>query len=651
MTLLKCLITGAVALAATFGAAFVALAQTVEESLNEPAREIGSEIAPSRQLENLEPFIDGVIGGLQKSYNVAGVTLAVVYDGEIALTKGYGFADADGLRPVDADITLFRPGSVSKLFTWTAIMQLVEQGKLDLDTDVNTYLTQFQIPDTFDAPVTLRHIMSHTAGFEDGGIGYLYADGVDDLMPVSEFLEKHMPARVRSPGTYAAYSNWATALAGLIVANQSGVDFDTYMEENIFQPLGMRYSTFREPVPDNLANHLSESLSWRSGKYLDVGFEYIHNLAGAGSMSSTAGDMARFMLAHLGDGSYQGGRILSADATRRMREPLHRHHESTNAMLHGFFEQTHNGRFAYGHSGSTAIFHTRMSLLPEEGIGIFISTNAPGGRRIVSAFESAFFDRYLPRAEGDAFISNGANPEARQIARDSAGAYRTTRRSYSDYQKAAALFTGDRFIRATADGGIDVGGSRYIPSGINRFTSISNPDHSIAFGRAEDGAVNAMFVGSNSGAAAASEKIGFWDQARTHQRILGLGLLISIGVLLGVIRLVPKWHRMTLGERVARGLVLGASAAYVTGFVLLMLSLIGGLVAIYRDGVDNLYLILTLWFIGAALALAAFAMMGVAWVRGYWSLFGRLRHTVVVIGLIAMAWSLHFWNLIGPWNA
>ena len=285
-------------------------------------------------------------------------------------------------------------------------------------------------------------------------------------------------------------------------------------------------------------------------------------------------------------------------------------------MLHGFFEQIHNGRFAYGHSGSTAIFHTRMTLLPEDGVGLFISTNSPEGRRIVSAFERAFFNRYFPPVHADTVQSGEANPEARQRAREYAGAYRSTRRAYSDYQKMGALFTGDRFIRATANGGIALGGSRYAPGGADLFTSISNPDNRLAFGRDQDGAVNAMFLGTNSGAAVAFERIGFWDQARTHQRVLMLGLVVSLGVLVGAIWLFPKWRQMTRGEQVARGLVLGASASYVIGFLLFMLALSGGLGAVYREGVDNLHLILTLWFVGAVLALAAFATMGLAWVKG-----------------------------------
>ena len=619
------------------------------------AEAVPTTVSSHAALENLEPFIDGVIGGLQESHKVAGVIVAVVYEGEIALTKGYGYADAARLVPVDADTTLFRPGSISKAFTWTAVMQLVERGTLDLDMDVNEYLTQFQIPEAFGVPVTLRHILSHTAGFEDGGVGYLYADGVDGLLPIAEFLQERMPARVRAPGTYTAYSNWASALAALIVANQSGLDFDTYADKNIFEPLKMAYSTFREPVPDNIVGGQSENLTRRGGEFVDAGFEYIHNFAGAGSMSTTASDMARFMLAHLGDGSYEGGRILSPQMTRQMRQPLHRPHEAMHAMLHGFYEQTHNGRFAYGHGGSTVIFHSRMSLLPVEGVGVFVSTNSPDGSRIASAFEKAFFDEFFPPREPfphpDAAQLNDASADVARQVGDYLGAYRSTRRAYSDYQKTSVVFTGDRFIRRAANGGILAGGSRYIEEQEDVFVSVDNSDNKLIFGRDDDDSVNTMFLRSGAGATITFEKIGYWDQARTHQRILGFGFLISLGVVFGFILTLPKWRQMTDGEKLSRILVFAASVAYLLAVGLFAAALSKGLGAVYRNGIDNLHVILTLWLVGALLALAALPAVGVAWARGYWSLFGRLRYTMSVIALLATAWSLHHWNLVGPWNA
>ena len=189
--------------------------------------------------EKFEAYLDGLVTAQFNNYDLAGMTFVMVKDGEIALSKGYGLADLASGEPVDPARHLFRPGSVSKLFTWTAVMQLVEAGQLDPHADVAEYVDQFDIPREQDKPITLAHIMAHTPGLEDGAAGYLFADSPDDLKPLAEILAKYAPAQVREPGTQAAYSNWATALAGLIVANVSGMSFEDYVQKHIFEPLNM----------------------------------------------------------------------------------------------------------------------------------------------------------------------------------------------------------------------------------------------------------------------------------------------------------------------------------------------------------------------------------------------------------------------------
>ena len=268
-----------------------------------------------RGRDDLEAFFDGVMAAHLKAQRIVGATVSVVKDGELFFAKGYGHADLEKNVPVDPERTLFRVGSTSKLFTWTAILQLMEQGKVDLDADVNTYLTQFQIPATFPQPITLRNLLTHTPGLEDGALGYLIVRSKEESPPLADALELHMPARVRPPttdwsdGTNASYSNWGTALAGLIVANVSGLSYDEYIERNIFQPLGMSRSSFREPLPDGLIGDMSKGYRYR-GTQEAGGFEYIHHFGPAGSMSSSATDMARFMIAHLQNGRFGDTRIL-----------------------------------------------------------------------------------------------------------------------------------------------------------------------------------------------------------------------------------------------------------------------------------------------------------------------------------------------------
>src|SRR5262245_30240763 len=209
-----------------------------------------------RDRAELEAFIDGIMVANLRDKHVAGATISVVKDGALLFAKGYGFADVAKRRPTDPERSLFRIGSTSKLFTWTAVMQLVEQGKLDLDADVNRYL-DFKIPATFPQPITLRHIMTHTPGFEEDSRD-LISDDSTTLIPLGRWLATHIPGRVRPPGTFASYSNYATALAGYIVQRTSGTPWDDYIEQHVLAPLGMMQTATRQPLPSRLKADMSD---------------------------------------------------------------------------------------------------------------------------------------------------------------------------------------------------------------------------------------------------------------------------------------------------------------------------------------------------------------------------------------------------------
>lgn len=206
----------------------------------------------------LEAFLDELLERQMEEHHIAGAAVSVVKDGELFFAKGYGYADIENGFPVDPEQTIFRIGSVTKLFTWTAVMQLVEQGKLDLDADINTYL-DFHIPDTYPAPITLKHLLTHTSGFEDLFFEVLASDA-DKMAPAREWLVSHMPARVRPPGDVAAYSNYGTSLAGYIVARVSGRPYEQYIQEQILNPLGMVHSTAQSPIPPDLRAQASSTL-------------------------------------------------------------------------------------------------------------------------------------------------------------------------------------------------------------------------------------------------------------------------------------------------------------------------------------------------------------------------------------------------------
>ncbi|HZD94436.1 MAG TPA: serine hydrolase domain-containing protein, partial [Candidatus Sulfotelmatobacter sp.] len=238
--------------------------------------------------EDVHAFLDGFVPMQLEREDIAGAVVLVVKDGTILFAKGYGYSDVDKKNPVTVDATLFRPGSISKLFTWTAVMQLVEQGKLDLDKDINGYL-DFRIPDRFGKPITLRNLMTHTPGFEEQVKDLITEEG-SPIATLKQHLTQHIPERIFPPGTTPAYSNYGAGLAGYIVERASGRPFNDYVAENIIKPLGMARSTFAQPLPADLKPLMSNGYNSGSGKAKQ--FEIIEE-APAGALAATAADLSR----------------------------------------------------------------------------------------------------------------------------------------------------------------------------------------------------------------------------------------------------------------------------------------------------------------------------------------------------------------------
>jgi CubicO group peptidase (beta-lactamase class C family) len=346
---------------------------------------------------DVESWLDGFMPYALESGNVAGAVIAVVKNGEPLLVKGYGYSDMAARTPVDPDRTLFRPGSTSKLFTWTAVMQLVEQGKLDLDQDVNEYL-DFRVPRRDDGPITLRQIMTHTAGFEEQ-VKSLILDDPRQLSPLKAFVEHAIPERIFKAGTTPAYSNYATALAGYIVQRVSGETFDDYLDAHLFKPLGMMHSSFRQPLPPALAAEASKGYEIASEP--PKPYEIV-TAAPAGSLASSGADMARFMIAHLEDGAYGGARILEPKTVTLMHDTPLTMIPPLNRMMLGFYEQNYNGHRVISHGGDTEYFHSYLHLFLDDHVGLFVSMNSAGrdgaAHIIREALFEQFADRYYPRA-------------------------------------------------------------------------------------------------------------------------------------------------------------------------------------------------------------------------------------------------------------
>src|SRR5215467_8579178 len=368
-----------------------------------PAAPSGSSDSASKQAQQMtasdvSAFLDGIVPSQLQREDIAGAVVVIVKDGSILFAKGYGFADVKARVPVSPASTLFRPGSISKTFTWTAVMQLVEQGKIKLDADINDYL-DFQIPHSFGRPVTMRNLMTHTPGFEEV-IKDLMVDRVDELPPLHAFVLAHQPKQIFVPGTVPAYSNYGADLAGYIVERVSGIPFEEYVQKNIFRPLGISHATFMEPLPDRLKPMMSNGYELASED--PKPFELAPpNPAPDGSLSITGADMARFMIAHLQNGRYGDAQILQPQTAELMHARQFSMDSAVNGMALGFYEENRNGLRIIGHGGDLQYFHSDMHLIPSEGLGFFVSYNSLGKAEldVRTTLWPAFLDRYFPYQE------------------------------------------------------------------------------------------------------------------------------------------------------------------------------------------------------------------------------------------------------------
>lgn len=328
----------------------------------------------SVDLTDIESVVDDTLAS-RIGDSVPGATVAVVNGDETVLTKGYGRADAEAGTEMHAEQTPVRIGSVSKLVTWTAVMQGVREGVLNLDTDVNRYLedSRLTIPDEYEEPVTLRHLGTHTAGFDvvpNPGI----VENSDRLTDLETALVEARPERIRPPGETVSYSNWGATLAGHIVAELFDTSFEEYVQANVFDRLGMTYSTFQQPVPGDHPGDLAAPHDPSGPDIQRVGPVYI-NWRPAGSMSATATDMAAFMKTHLGHGT---DAVLDAETLATMHSEHHGRHPAVNGWRYGFYEHGHPDGNYIGHGGATIYYTSWLGLLPDQDIGVFVGFNSRG---------------------------------------------------------------------------------------------------------------------------------------------------------------------------------------------------------------------------------------------------------------------------------
>ena len=559
---------------------------------------------------------------------VPGAVVSVVAGGETVFAQGYGLSDVERGTPMSATDSLVRIASITKLFTWTAVMQQVEAGRLDLDADVNTYL-DVKVPDTFPAPVTLRNLMDHTAGFENVVVG-TGARTASDVPPLHDYLAANMPRRIYPPGVITAYSNYGAGLAGYIVSRVSGEPYDQYVQRHLLDPLDMRHSTATEPVPAALASDLARSYNTDDGAAETVPFTF-DRMPPDGSISTTATDMARFAAAHLG----HGPAVLGPATMATMHERSYGVDPQVGGYAHGFRDVTRNGRRVLMHDGGWEGFLSGLILVPDCDLGLFLSINATGGGPAARDLLGGFFDRFVPVVTPT--VSSTVDHAAPR-----AGFYKLTRHNESTVEKILVLLGPSR-LSVTSDGGVRFGGKPWTPDGDGRYRSEDGLDR-LVFHEGTDGH---LYIVTNN---TAYQLMSYWETPMVNLVVLLVFLVPALTAL--AVPLVGLWRRLrrrsarpTPEWRVARGLLAGASLLGIVFLVALTFTLIG-------DTGDFLYgtplsfqLLLALPVLTLVAALAAAGLTVRSWSSA--GLAARIHQVVLLVAMVPLTWFLVQWNLLG----
>ncbi len=611
---------------------------------DQPERRLDPELQAS-----VSGYVDGLITALQREHNLAAISVSIVKDNQQLMAGGYGIADLAQNRPVHADETLFRIGSVSKTFTWTAVMMLAERGQLDLDADVNQYLTELQIPEAFGAPVTLRHLMSHRAGFEDTLQLFTVRD--DDPRSLAELLAAHQPKRVFAPGARTSYSNWGSALAAHIVEQVAGVPYGEFLRDEILLPLGMRTTTWTPPaeMAPEMRQNLATGYKRDQGGLGLQGYLQLGAYWPAGGMAATATDMARWMRFHLNGGVLDDVRLLSAESHAALWTRAFDDRPGGADVAHGFIDRPYRGLRTLGHAGGTAAFLTNMVLIPELDLGVYVSQNGAWNMALMS-LPDLVVDRlrghpYVPLLSADEDAAVGDVAEL-------AGTYLNNRRVFSTF---SAILGGLNLsiLTPVGDDGFSINLLglpklyQQVPGQTDLYEAADGDR--VAIIRDADGKVAALSDGMG---VHTYERLNMWTHPATLGVLLGLSLLLAITRLLGAWRRFGKGKSRGFASRIA-GTVGLVSALVVFVFfatvIYLVVSMLGFDLATMADTYPAPAMFYT-HYAGWLMAIAALAMLfslWPAWTQANWGIFRRLHFSLFAVVLALAALMLWQWRIIG----
>jgi CubicO group peptidase (beta-lactamase class C family) len=629
----------------------------------------------------LAAFADSALPEEMRRAGAPGAVLVVVQDGAVVLQRGYGAADVDRRRAMDPERTVLRVGSVSKLFVATAVIQLEERGKVELDADVSQYLRGLRITDDASRPITLHQLLTHTAGFDERNIGYA-ARSAGEVIPLGEYLARRMPPRTLPPGTVTSYSNHGAALAGYVVESVTRVPFSAYVRREILEPLGMRSSGFEQPPSAELREEVVTPYPCGADPEARAGcpvrpldFRHTHP---AGSLLATGADMGRFMIAQLGGGDGGSARPpLFGDSARRAMQARHfTHHPLLPGMAYGFYEQRINGERALSHGGGLPGANTLLMLLPDRRLGLFLHTNG-GATTLGAAVVRAFADRFVgARVDSGAMATESADVAfANDGRRRLAGVYRSTRYARRSIEKLPALFASPVYVERDtgASGaallvtGLGGGAVRYLPVGSLVYRQ-EGGDKRLAFRTDASGRVTHLFGGQSffgSEFPGAFERLAWYDAPSFMNELLSWAFTLPLLVLVviwpatvGAQALLRRAKRrpppapLAASRRRRQRWAIGAAAAFAVATIAFGFGFLARSVRLLETA-ELLYglpagMKALAWmpFLIVALAVVLCVLSVRAWRKRYWGLAGRLYFVAIALDAVVMVAVLVRWSYL-----
>ena len=618
----------------------------------------------------LEALVDGAVRQAMASDRIPGVTVSVVQNGQVVLKKGYGVAALSPARPVDPDRTLFRIGSISKLFTWTLVMREVEQGRMRLDAPINLYLPEpLQVRDQgYERQVMLRDLMTHSAGFEDRTLGRTFELKPNRVRSLNTYLRQERPRRVRAPGVLPEFSNYGAGLAGAALSQVTGKPYMDLVEAEILRPLGLNHTTFREPYPAEsdlpapmpaaLAADASSGFAWDGAGYAVQPYEFISQLAPAGSASSTAGDMARLMQLILGNGGLDGAALYGPQTAAAFRTVTLRAGPGIQGWASGFMERPLPGGYdSFGHGGQTLNFRSNLVTVPALGLGVFISANSDSGGaladRLPGEIVARFYAAPTPQPEG--------SPDLYAMRKIYAGDYVNENRRVGGLELFVTLLSDRERIDVTPDGRLTVadgrgGGEALVPTGqAGQFREVSGAQRVAGFQFKGDQAVRWL---APSGAGT-FERVGLLWRRRVLAGVALAALLASAATLIGLFTRDRLQFRQTD--------VQGRASAIQTSTAILWFVAVAGFGWWALRAQHDASVAFAEWpgpwvviasssaLVASLCSLGQTLLLPVVWRGGRrvesWTAWRKLRFTTTALIFLGFSLLLMLWGALEPWTA